>query len=91
MDYNEMDELYCRISEIICELDEIAEDVRCYIEEVDGGEMYEISERLSVFQDKIKTIMERSEDVDDEPDWYHDRLQEKLDASIHDEEADEWW
>ena len=80
MDYNELDELYCRISKVICELDEMAEDVCCYIEEVDSGEMYEISERLSVFQDKIKTIMERQDDVDDEPDWYHDQLHEKLDS-----------
>ena len=80
MDYSELDELYCRISNVICELDEIAEDVCAYCEEVDGRELYNISETVGAFQRKIRNIMDRYEEVDDEPDWYHDQLQEKLDS-----------
>jgi uncharacterized coiled-coil DUF342 family protein len=80
MDYSQLEDWYCRLSKVICELDEISEDICCYSEELDGRELRKISDEVGVFQENIDKILKKCEEVDDEPDWYHDRLQEKLDS-----------
>lgn len=70
----DLDETLCRLNDCLNELDDIAMD----LDElgVDANVLQKASE--AIFQYYIKTS-KLLDDNEEEPDFYHDKLQEKLD------------
>ena len=76
-----MDDLISRIVECINELNEIAEEL--FMEhDMEANEIEEALDLIEIYERKLKRIVDKEES---EPDLYHIKLQERLDAEARGE------
>ena len=77
-----MDELLYRLGNVICELDEIADELDMEYS-INPRPLMDASDMVNEFEKKLSKMLEREDDI---PDLYHIKLQEKLEA----ESRGEW-
>ena len=70
-----MDELLYRIGNVICELDEIADELELEFS-INSRALNNASDMVSEFEKKLTAMLDRQDEV---PDLYHIKLQERLD------------
>lgn len=71
-----MDELLCRLNDCMNDLDDIYDDL--VEEEVDTTDLLKAIDMIDKYYKKLSYDFEHSGE-EEEPDFYHERLQEKLD------------
>lgn len=70
-----MDELIYRLGSVVCELDEIVEELDTEYS-INPRMLINASDMVNEFQQKLNDILERQDEI---PDLYHIKLQERLD------------
>ena len=70
-----MDELLYRIGNVICELDEIADELELEFS-INSRALNNASDMVSEFEKKLTAMLDRQDEI---PDLYHIKLQERLD------------
>ena len=70
-----MDELLYRIGNVICELDEIADELELEFS-INSRALNNASDMVNEFEKKLTAMLDREDDI---PDLYHIKLQERLD------------
>ena len=70
-----MDELLYRLGNVICELDEIADELELEFS-INSRALNNASDMVSEFEKKLTAMLDRQDEI---PDLYHIKLQERLD------------
>lgn len=70
-----MDELLYRIGNVICELDEIADELELEFS-INSRALNNASDMVNEFEKKLTAMLDRQDEI---PDLYHIKLQERLD------------
>lgn len=70
-----MDELLYRIGNVICELDEIADELELEFS-INSRALNNASDMVNEFEKKLTAMLDRQDEI---PDLYHIELQERLD------------